>query len=143
LVSTNVMKTTRRKLDLSLLPGLFAVARLAPGAEVPPWAMSAPFFSVTRTAEELSVVTAAENVPNEVQQQANWRVFKLHGPFAFSEIGVLSAIVGPLADAKIGVFAISTFDTDYLLVVSENLQSAVATLKKAGHTIHGRFTAQN
>jgi hypothetical protein len=129
------MTAIHRHFELSLLPERLAIARLAPDAPVPSWAAQGPFFSITRTADELSIVTAARNIPEGVQKQANWRGLKVHGPFALSEIGVLSALAAPLADAKISLFVISTFDTDYLLVSSEHLQAAVATLEKAGHKI--------
>jgi hypothetical protein len=129
------MNAIDRRFELSLLPERFAIARLEPDTPVPSWASQGPFFSITRTADELSVVTAARNVPDGVQKQALFRVLKVHGPFALSEIGVVSALAAPLADAKISLFVISTFDTDYLLVSPEQLQAAVATLEKAGHKV--------
>ena len=98
--------------------------------------MQGPFFSVTRTGDELSVVTELSRVPVGVHSQLGWRVLKVHGPFVLSEIGVLSALATPLAEAKISLFAVSTFDTDYLLVASETLSAAIAVLERAGHTIH-------
>jgi hypothetical protein len=129
------MNAIHRRFELSLLHERFAIARLAPDAPVPTWAAQGPFFSITRTADELSVVTVAGNVPGDVQTQTAFRVLKVHGPFALSEIGVVSALAAPLADAKISLFVISTFDTDYLLVGPEQLQAAVATLEKAGHKV--------
>ena len=130
------MTVIDRRFELSLLPERFAIVRLAPDAPVPFWAAQGSFFSITRTAEELSIVTAARNIPEGVQKRADWRAWKVHGPFALSEIGVLSALAVPLAGAKISLFVISTFDTDYLLVNAEHLQAAVAALKKAGHQVH-------
>lgn len=130
------MTAATRHLELTLLPQRFAISRLAADASIPQWATQGPFFSVTRTGDELSVVTELSQVPPGVQSQAGWRVLKLHGPFVLSEIGVLSALATPLAEAKISLFAISTFDTDYLLVASETLSAAVAALERAGHTIH-------
>jgi len=75
-------------------------------------------------------------VPVGVQSQPGWRIFKVHGPFVLSEIGVLSALAAPLAEAKISLFAVSTFDTDYLLVAAETLSAAIHALGQAGHTIH-------
>lgn len=98
--------------------------------------MDGPFFSVTRTGDELSIVTELSRVPVGVPSQSGWRVFKVHGPFILSEIGVLSALASPLAEAKISLFAMSTFDTDYLLVASSTLSAAIGALERAGHTIH-------
>src|SRR5438445_3418554 len=130
------MAAAIRHLELSLLPERFAIIRLAADAPIPEWATQGPFFSVTRTGDELSVVTELSRVPPGVHSQPGWRVLKVHGPFVLSEIGVLSALAAPLAEAKISLFAVSTFDTDYLLVASETLSGAIAALELAGHTIH-------
>ena len=130
------MAITPRRLQLKLLPERFAISRLAPTASIPEWAMQGSFFSVTRTGDELSVVCELGRVPAGVQAQSGWRVFKVHGPFVLTEIGVLSALASPLAEARVSLFAISTFDTDYLLVASETLSVAVAALEGAGHKIH-------
>ena len=130
------MTVTTRRLELTLLPERFAISRLAADSPVPPWATQGPFFSVTRTGDELSVVTELSLVPAGVQSQPGWRVLKVHGPFVLSEIGVLAALATPLAEGKISLFAVSTFDTDYLLVASETLSAATAALERAGHTIH-------
>jgi hypothetical protein len=130
------MAAETRHLDLSLLPERFAISRLAADSPIPEWATRGPFFSVTRTGDELSVVTELSYVPVGVQSQPGWRVLKVHGPFVLSEVGVLAALAKPLAEAKISLFAVSTFDTDYLLVASETLSAAVTALARAGHTIH-------
>ena len=125
-----------RHLELSLLPERFAISRLAADSPIPAWATQGPFFSVTRTGDELSIITGLSRVPVGIQSQPGWRVLKVRGPFVLSEIGVLAALATPLAEAKISLFAVSTFDTDYLLVASETLPAAVAALERAGHTIH-------
>ena len=130
------MAAATRHLALTLLPERFAISRLAADAPIPEWATQGPFFSVTRTGDELSVVTELSRVPVGVQSQPGWRVLKVHGPFVLSEIGVLASLAAPLAEAKISLFAVSTFDTDYLLVASETLPAAIAALERAGHTIH-------
>ena len=130
------MKSAARRLELSLLPERFAITRLAADREIPSWATGGSFFSVTRTGEELSVVCELGRVPVDVRSQPDWRILKVHGPFVLSETGVLSALSVPLAEAKISLFAISTFDTDYLLVASTTLFAAVAALEQAGHKIH-------
>jgi uncharacterized protein len=130
------MGAPTRRLELTLLPESFAISRLAADAPIPAWAMQGPFFSITRTGEELSVVTELSWVPVGVQSQPDWRALKVHGPFVLSEIGVLCALATPLAEARISLFAVSTFDTDYLLVASESLPAAIAALERAGHSIH-------
>ncbi len=130
------MAAANRYLELTLLSERFAISRLDAGSPIPPWAMQGRFFSVTRTGDELSVVTELSRVPPGVQSQPGWRVLKVHGPFVLTEIGVLAALAMPLAEAKISLFAVSTFDTDYLLIASETLLAAIAALERAGHTIH-------
>src|SRR5258708_29822582 len=130
------MAAASRHVSLSLLPKRFAISRLAADAPIPAWATQGPFFSVTRTGDELSIVTEISRVPVGVQSQPCWRVLKVHGPFVLSEIGVLAALTAPLAEAKISLFAVSTFDTDYLLLASETLPAAITALERAGHSIH-------
>ena len=128
--------TAARKLELTLLRERFAVCRLAPDATTPSWAAGDTFHSVTRTARELSAVVEESRVPAGVTSQTGWRVLQVRGPFAFSEIGVLASLTGPLAAKEVSVFVISTFDTDYLLVFEEQIAHAIVALEQAGHTIH-------
>jgi hypothetical protein len=128
------MTLSLRRFHLSLLPENFAIVGLPPGADIPGWATQGPFFSVTRTSDELSVMVEESRVPSGVPSQGGWRVIKVHGPFKLSEVGVLASLVGPLAAARVSVLTIATFDTDYLLVASENLAAAVSTLERAGHS---------
>lgn len=130
------MAAATRHLELTLLSQRFAISRLVADAPIPAWATQGSFFSVTRTGDELSVVTELSQVPPGVQSQPGWRVLKVHGPFVLSEIGVLASLAAPLAESRISLFAVSTFDTDYLLVASETLSAAIVALERAGHTIH-------
>ncbi len=130
------MAATTRHLELTLLSERFAISRLDAGSPIPPWATQGPFFSVTRTGDELSIITELSRVPVGVQSQPGWRILKVHGPFVLTEVGVLVALATPLAEAKISLFVVSTFDTDYLLIASETLPAAIAALERAGHTIH-------
>jgi hypothetical protein len=130
------MTTSSRRLELTVLPQRLAVSRLAPDASIPAWAAQGSFFSVTRTCDELSVVAEEAATPTGLQTQSGWRALKVHGPFAFSEIGVVSALAAPLAEAKISMFVLSTYDTDYLLVASSDLAEAICSLQQAGHSIH-------
>jgi hypothetical protein len=118
-----------------VLDGEFAVARLEPSAPIPPWAGQGSVWSVTRTPEELSVVCAAGAVPSEVPSEHGWRCLRVAGRLDFSLTGILAAITGPLAAAKLSVFAMSTYDTDYLLVRGASLVSAVECLRQAGHEV--------
>ena len=130
------MAAKSRRFELTLLPERYAISRLAPTAPIPEWATQGTLFSITRTADELSVVCELARVPSGAQSQPSWSILRVHGPFAMTEIGVLSALASPLAKAKLSLFAISTFDTDYLLVLSETLSAAIGALEQAGHTIY-------
>jgi hypothetical protein len=103
---------------------------------VPEWATQGQFFSITRTSEELSIIAESDLVPERLRTEVSWRVLKVHGPFDFSEVGVLAALVQPLAAAGVSVFAVSTFDTDYLLVRCSQSREAIAGLRDAAHTVH-------
>jgi uncharacterized protein len=118
-----------------MLPDSFAIVRLAADAPLPRWATQGRFFSVTRTSDEVSVVCLADQVPSGVTAEKGWRALRVKGPFALSEIGVLAALSAALAEAKVSLLAISTFDTDYLLVSDGQLRAAIAALKGAGHRV--------
>jgi uncharacterized protein len=119
---------------LSILPSPVAVCRLAPGAAVPDWARGA-FLSVTRTADELSIVCDDDAVPAEIQAERDWRVLKLEGPIPFEMTGVAAALLAPLAAAGISIFLVSTYDTDYLLLKSASFERALGVLRGAGYEI--------
>ncbi len=129
------MNAPHKSLRLSLLDGHMSVCRLEPASEIPDWALTGGFFSVTRTPDELSVVCLESSVPEDVACEKGWRVLKLAGPFEFSEVGVLASLTTPLAEAGVGIFAISTFDTDYVLVKEERLDLAVAALRERSHEV--------
>ena len=120
-------------LALSLLPDTFAICRLGPEEDIPSWVLAGDFFSVTRTKEELSLVCLQDIVPEGTRCERGFRCLKVGGPLDFSLTGILSSLTIPLARAGISVLAISTFDTDYLLVKKAQVDSAVQTLSHAGH----------
>jgi uncharacterized protein len=122
-------------LPLSLLPETLAVCRLAADAPVPAWAWTGEPASVTRTREELSIVCRAGAVPEGVDAEQGWRCLKVEGPLDFALTGILAALASPLAAAGVALFALSTFDTDYLLVKAETLDRAVEALRAAGHRV--------
>ena len=125
----------QRRLTITTLPGRLAVCRLDPAEQVPAWAASGSLVSVTRTAEELSVVCGEDVVPDGVKSEKGWRCLRIRGPLAFSETGVLSSLSAPLARAGISIFVVSTYDTDNILVKEERLGAAQAVLVSEGHTI--------
>ena len=124
-----------RTLSLTLLPERLAVCRLEPGAPLPSPGRDCHLWSVTRTAEEVSVVLPEEDAAPGWKVEPGWRAFQVAGPLDFGLTGVVASLTQPLADAGIPVFVISTFDTDYLLVKEANLERARETLAGAGHLL--------
>ncbi len=122
-------------LSLQVLDGRFAVSRLDPTAPIPSWAWSGSFCGVTRTPFELSIISDERAVPAEVRNQAGWACLMLRGPFEFKLTGILAAVLQPLRDAGIGIFATSTFDTDYVMVPGDRLAEAISALTAAGHSV--------
>jgi uncharacterized protein len=125
------------ELTLTVLEGRLAVCRLDAGAEIPAWATGASFFSVTRTEDELSVVCPEEEVPEGMMHEEGWRGLKLEGPFELSMVGILTSVAAPLAGAGVSIFAVSTFDTDYVFVREGQLDLAVEALCEHGHEVLG------
>src|SRR5262245_38404217 len=105
-----------KRLRFSVMPGQFAVCRLSPHEVIPGWAHSLLFSSITRTADELSIICPASQVPSDIRLEGGWALLKLHGPFALDTVGVLRSVAGPLAEVGISILAIGTFDTDYILL---------------------------
>lgn len=120
---------------LSLLPEQLAVCRLEPHDPLPAWAQGGPLLSITRTADELSILCGQSQVPPGVLAETGWRALKVAGPLGFSMVGVISSLAGTLARAKVSIFALSTFDTDYILVKQADLADAIQALRDDGHTI--------
>jgi len=120
---------------LDLMPGSYAICRLDATAGVPSWATRPGFSSITRTADELSIVCATEAVPDAVTAQRGYRGLVVRGPLDFSLVGIVSSLAGALAAAAISIFVVSTHDTDYLFVRDADLERAVAVLRGAGHAV--------
>jgi len=107
--------------------------RLSADTPVPDWASKGEFTSITRTNDELSIVCLMENVPKQIDAGPRWICLKLEGPFPFSQTGVLLSFIEPLSNKGIPILAISTYDTDYVLVPENFAGFALGTLQNAGH----------
>lgn len=127
-------------LDLDLLGDDFAICRLPGGAPVPETmaelAATGHVVSVTWTPDEVSILCPAAHAPADAAVETPWRCFKVVGPINLALTGILASIVSPLAEARVNIFAFSTYDTDYLLVPSVRLAEAVAALTAAGHRVN-------
>lgn len=122
------------KLSLTTLKDSFSILRLPPEAPIPDWALKSDgFLTISRTSDELSIVAQSSHIPKKDWTiETGWRALKVDGALDFSLTGILAAIANPLAQQSISIFAISTFDTDYILVKEEQLQQAQQTLIQSG-----------
>ena len=127
-----MMATQEQELVMSTLPDELAVVRLPPDAAVPYWANDGIFCSITRTPYELSIVTDFAAASAAERREGPWTAFMVHGPLDFALTGILSKISGALANAGVSIFAISTFDTDYVLVPSADAERARSALAASG-----------
>ena len=126
---------TLHQLTFLVFSELFAVCRLDHNDPIPAWASAGTLFSITRTADELSIVCPQSVVPVDIRCERGWRCLRVAGTMEFSMVGVVASLSKPLAEAGIGIFVISTFDTDYLLVKDNDLEKAVVALRAAGHAV--------
>ncbi len=123
-------------MTLLLLRHTFGIARLESRGSVPPWAMArGAFVTVTRTSDELSVICEDAAIPTDVTAERGWRCLRVAGQLDFALTGILASLAVPLAAAGVSIFAVSTFDTDYLLVRADTLDRAVEALRAAGHAV--------
>jgi uncharacterized protein len=117
-------------LAIRRLPGRSAICRLGPHEVIPPWAVnSRGFLSITRTQNELSIVVEEDAVPPHIKPvQHGWALLRVVGQLDFSHIGILARLTGALAEAQVTVFAVSSYETDYLLVPAKQAKAAEEAL---------------
>jgi uncharacterized protein len=125
----------RQQLSLIVMHLELAICRLDRDGAIPEWAAQGEFLSITRTPDELSIVCPASVVPEGQPCKRGWRAWRVAGTLDLGAVGVLAALASPLAEAGVSIFAISTHDTDYLLVKDEDMERAGVTLRKAGHQV--------
>ncbi len=111
----------------------FTINKLPQFAEIPSILSKGEMCFIFRTDDELTIVCPDYMAPNNVQQEFGWRCLRVGGDMKLREVGVLASIAGPLAEANVPLFAVSTFNTDYVFVMEEHLVTAVQALQKAGH----------
>ncbi|MFC4323229.1 ACT domain-containing protein [Litchfieldia salsa] len=127
-------------MKLKILDSTFSVVKFSPNETIPLWALRSDVFSITRTDEELSIVCPSESLSKyEVYKdiENDWKCIKVEGILDFSLTGILSSLANTLAENKISIFAISTFNTDYLLIKSHSIEKAKAVLENEGHAFSG------
>jgi len=124
-----------KSLSLVILPQRLAICRLFPDEPIPNFLSLSPFWSITRTSDELSVVLSEDIVPADWKAETGWRCLKVIGPLDFDLTGCLASLAMPLCEAGVSIFVISTYDTDYLLIREESLEKATQILLKSGHVV--------
>lgn len=132
----------KSKLKLSYVDATCAVVRLGPDVKPPDWFWTSKFYSLTKTDEELSIVCEEESVPADLVKdtkccEMGWGLFKVEGPLDFGLTGILNKLTTPLAKASISIFAVSTFDTDYILVKQNLAFDAGYCWVLSGHIVNG------
>jgi hypothetical protein len=123
------------RIRLKQLTGIYAISRLEATDPIPDWTDGPGFISISRAEDELSIVCSQERVPAGVKQDRDWVCFKFEGPFAFGETGIVLSVIRPLSENSIGIFLVSTFDGDHLLVKGSDLDRSKHYLMGAGHEI--------
>ncbi|MGG7058353.1 ACT domain-containing protein [Clostridium tertium] len=129
------MSAVEKKLNLKLLKDRYSVCRLNRNEEIPKWIFQEEFFSITRTDEELSIVCLQDKIKENIKCEKDWRILKIEGPLDFSLIGILSRISTLMANNDISIFAISTYDTDYILIKEESIKRAIEVLENNNYNI--------
>lgn len=120
------------KLNFTVVEGKYGVCRLDKDSRIPDWAYQSEFFSLTKTFDELSIVCLQESIPEGIKCERDWRILKVEGILDFSLTGILASISNTLAKAGISIFAVSTYDTDYVLVKDIDFKNAIEALRQAG-----------
>jgi len=131
------MASRDHRLTLEVAPSLLAVCRLSADESIPDWAVGAGFTSITRTADELSIVCAEDRVPPHIVQIRGLVAIRVAGTLAPDLVGVLASLANPLAEGQVPILAIGTHDTDYVLVRAADLARALDALRGAGHRVKG------
>lgn len=116
------------QLTLIRMSDNLSICRLSVDENIPSWAISSAFFSITKTADEISLVVQQDIMPEGIKAERDYRALKIKGPLDFGLTGILSSLLAPLAQAHIPVFVISTYDTDYILVKNKHIEEAMNIL---------------
>ncbi|MDF1749896.1 MAG: ACT domain-containing protein [Alphaproteobacteria bacterium] len=120
---------------LRQLPDAYGICRLDANAAVPEWADGPGFVSISRSDEELSILCPQHRIQDGIKCDRDWTCYKLLGPFAFDETGIVLSVIRPLSEEGLGIFIVSTFDGDHLLVKTKDVDRAHQLLTGANHTI--------
>jgi len=132
------MDIVNKRLNLKLLKDKYSVCRLNKDDEIPKWIFNEEFFSITKTEDELSIVCLQDKIKEDIKCERDWKILKIEGPLDFSLIGILSKISTLMANNNISIFAISTYDTDYILIKEESIDKAIEILENNNYNINNK-----
>jgi hypothetical protein len=124
-----------RELNIKLFNNKYGICQLKHDEDIPNWLNREHFYSITKTSDELSIVCVQDTIPNSIKCEKEWRLLKIEGKFDFSLIGILASLASILAKAGVGIFAISSYDTDYILVKDKDIEKAVRALSNGNHQV--------
>jgi hypothetical protein len=133
----------KRQLQLSLLDEMYGICVFPNNTPIPEWVVTASWFSITRTRKELTIVCQQSIIPSDCEYNSDWRLFRIDGSFDLNQVGVISSLAVPLAQAGISIFVVSSYDTDYFLIKERHLDNAIAVLTEYGHTINRLGTIES
>ncbi|MPQ32218.1 ACT domain-containing protein [Clostridium estertheticum] len=122
-------------LTMKLLNEKFSVCRLNKNEQIPEWVKNSSFYSISKTSDELSIVCSQDIIPSNIKCEKDWRILKVEGQLDFSLIGIISSISTILALKRISIFAVSTYDTDYILVKNKDIDNAILALSNERYEI--------
>jgi hypothetical protein len=135
LKGATIMGTQIKGISLSVLPERLAICQRSPDEPIPEFIARSQFFSITRTDEEISLVLPEETVPADWKAEKGWRCFKVLGSLNLNVTGILASLTSCLADAGVSTLAISTYNTDYLLVREGDLEKAQKLMVASGYEV--------
>lgn len=125
----------KKVLTMKLLKEKYGVCRLDKIDSIPTWVKNSEFYSITKTSDELSIVCNQQDIPNDIKCEKDWRILKIIGPLDFALIGILASISTILAQKGISIFAVSTYDTDYILVKDSDIDNAIEALVNENYEV--------
>jgi hypothetical protein len=125
--------TSQKKFKLKLIDDDFGIVKMDPDRPVPAWAMESPFYSVTHTESELTIVCPEKGIPAHIEYDGSWKCIRVEGVFDFEAIGVIASLSGALSQSGISIYVVTSYITDYFLIKRKHIEKAIWALEQQGH----------
>lgn len=122
-------------MKFTTLRGSYAICKLHSAAVIPDWSATGAFSSITRTSNELSIICEEAHIPPDTKAERGYSCLRLEGPFDFQAVGILESFLAPLAQSGVPILAVSTYDTDWILIQKKHWTAALSVLVDAGHEL--------